>query len=201
MVAHPNFQGWIRNVQGASATVATLIKGKAEQTLGTRSAWIKELETSSHAMRCALNPLMTGRDRAQVVDDLEPLADYLLSRARDGRGHEAGRPNAPALRTDAASLTELLERLATDLADLELICDAMLMKLQRLPSSAPKHNERNLIRLIAKSHMNHFGRLPPKRSWFGDHFMPYVGQCVGLDIGHRIVGEEVSDLLGDPAAL
>ncbi len=144
--------------------------------------------------------LKIGADRESLADLLQPLGDYLLLRANEYGSNQEGRPKVPQLPSNADSFAALLERTASDLESLELICKHMQSKLVELPSSMPKYRERRLIRTCAVLFRNFFGRLPPKRGWFGDQFMPYVGECIGFEIGHRIVGEIVSELAKDPDA-
>lgn len=197
---HPEFAHWLANVSEAAAEIGDRAQDAAGATLGEQAEWLGALSDAAHRMRNALAPLERGGQREELTDMLAPLGDYLLWRARDGIGASEGRPVVPDLKSDARTTAALLERMATDLEALMQLCHHMQGKLTRIPSSQPKVYERNMVKACAVSFCEHFGRLPPKRSWFGDDFMPYVGQCLGLEIGHRIVGEVVAELGAHPAA-
>lgn len=194
------FGDWLRQVEEAAGIVREMVRDEPVETLGMQAQWLDELGQAAHRMRNALAVLSAGNDRSALFDLLQPLGDYVLWRARDGIGAAAGRPKVPAVRTDAGDFEHLMNRMVADLEALRAIADHQRSKLTDLPSSMPKHRERQLVRWCALAFKTACGRLPPKRGWFGDAFMPYVGECIGLDVGHRIVGEVVTALDVDPDA-
>lgn len=194
------FETWLGQVEEAAATVRQMACDKPSETPGVQALWLDELSQAAHRMRNALAVLAAGNERSALFELLQPLGDYVLWRARDGIGAVAGRPPVPPVATDAASFADLMTRMVSDLEGLRAISDHLRSKLTDLPSSMPKHHERQLVKSCALSFRAVFGTLPPKRGWFGDQFMPYVGECIGLEIGHRIVGEVVGELAADPGA-
>lgn len=196
----PSFEAWLRQVEEAAGMVREMVQDQPVETLGVQAQWLDELGQAAHRMRNALAVLSASGDRAALFELLQPLGDYVLWRARDGIGAVAGRPSVPVVDTDAANFAHLMTRMVADLQALRAIADHLGAKLTDLPSSMPKHHQRQLVKWCALSFQAAFGRLPPKRGWFGDAFMPYVGECIGLQIGHRIVGEVVTALAADPDA-
>ena len=198
--AAPVFEPWLEMVEESAALVSDMARDTPTVTAGVQREWLEGLADAAHRMRNALAPLESGGERDSLTEILRGVGDYLLWRARDGIGARPRRPVVPRLRSDAPDVSTLLDRMAKDLVALQQICAHLQGAFDELPSSSPKHHERDLIAQCALSYRQLFGQLPPKRGWFGDEFMPYIGECVGMDIGHRIVGEVVSDLAAHPAA-
>lgn len=196
----PELAKWLAAVEEVAELENEMARGAPAVTVGLQSEWLAGLTDATRRMRSALGMLKVGADRESLADLLQPDGDYLLRRANECSSTQEGRPRVPHVPGGAIDFAALLERMANDLEALELICKHTQGKLVGLPSSLPKYRERRLIKNCAVLFRNFFGRLPPKRGWFGDEFMPYVGECIGFDIGHRIVGEVVSELAKDPGA-
>ncbi len=195
---HPAFARWLASVSGEAENAGALAEDPGAATLGTQSEWLAALGDAAHRMRNALALLESGAPREELTEWLIPLGDYLLGRY--GIGPRDGLPPVPKLESDAGSLVMLLDRMATDLESLGQLCTYMLGKEVALPTSKPKLQERRFIAACAESYRRVFGVLPPKRGWFGNEFMPYVGECLGMEIGHRIVSEVITELSERPAA-
>jgi hypothetical protein len=102
--------------------------------------------------------------------------------------------NCPPLNTTAPNLQELLTRLWVDLETLRIACGHTAGKIEAKQRPPVKEFERLMIQDIAQAYLNAFGKLPPQRGWFGNDFMPFLGKTMGLEIGHKIVGEVVSSM-------
>lgn len=153
-----------------------------------------DLLSASHAaaeMQEALAPLA---DTSAVYDALDLRCRHLVLRARQQEEPAATRPAVPALANDAPpNLADLLTRIHADLQALRTATEYAVGRISS-PRSSPKDRERALVKAIALSYRNHFGALPPQRSWFADALMAHIGDCLGVDIGHRIVGEVVAGM-------
>lgn len=195
---HESLVAWLRDVEGAAELVQDMKQGDPEITPGVLSIWVEEFATAADRWARTLKRLEAGGDRAALFDALQPLGDYLLWRARDGIGSQPGRPAVPNMDTDARDTAALFTRMQGDLASLAALCRRMEGKLTALPTSSPAHRERELVAGCVVAFRRHFGKLPPQRGWFGDQFMPHVGECIGLSIGWRVVAETVREQTAHP---
>jgi len=184
----PAAAGFLLAVRDSAELIANWLDDLPAETPDTVRDQIRAVEAAAYRMQNALAPL---KDASDAFDSLDVNAQYLLLRTREVGKPTEGRPVVPPLHTDAADLAHMLQRMHDDLGALRVLCDHTAAKV-RPERSTPKHYERRLVSAVAEHHRNYFGKLPPKRSWFADDFMVYVGQCVGLNIGHRIVGEVIA---------
>lgn len=194
------FSPWLEDVQNVAAMVSDMAAGSPKVRPGELSDWLEALTGSADRMRRGLGRLEAGRDRAELFDMLQPIGDYILWRASPGAGDSAGRPVVPPVHSAAPTFAALLERMADDLDTLTAVCAHQQRRLVGLPTSTPAHGSRRLVNGCASAFRSRFGTLPPRRSWFGDDFMPYVGACIGLEIGWRVVAEAVGELGEHPGA-
>lgn len=157
----------------AAGLKTTIDEAGAPPPLAITKAEVLAVEQAAHTMQHALRPLSDGSYTFSAM--LPPLDHLLMVRA------------APP---DTPELPALLQRIYDDLQTLRDVCahTADHFSPERNPV---KGSERMFVRAVATAHRDCFGRLPPVRGWFGNSFMPYVGQCVGLTIGHAVVGQVV----------
>lgn len=184
----PRATGFLAATRDSAETIAQMVEGRQSETTDTVRDQIQGIEAAARRMQAALKPLEAA---SEAFEWLQADAHYLLLRTREVNMPTEGRPVVPPLHTDATDLAHMLQRMHDDLGALRVLCDHTAGKVQP-QRSTPKHYERQLVSAIADHYRHHFGELPPKRSWFADEFMVYVGECVGLTIGHRIVGEVIA---------
>lgn len=187
--AHPGAEAFMAGVRDSAELVATWREDLPAETPDTVRDRIRAVEAAARRMQAALAPLKRQSD---AFDCMDVNAGYLLLRTREVGMPTEGRPVVPRLHTDADDLTHMLQRLHDDLGALQVLC-AHTAAHVRPERSTPKHYERQLVAAAAEHYRHHFGKWPPKRSWFADAFLPYVGECIGLTIGHRIVGEVIAE--------
>jgi hypothetical protein len=180
--------GFLAQVQEIAATWANVAADQPEQTPDAIKQIIHRVRTAAHAMRNELGVLAGG---SEAFRDLQTGSMYLFLRNNEVDAPAPGRPVVPALPTDARSLDQLLQRVHGDLEALRVCTEHTAQNIKPAKSRA-KWIEREVVKLVAMAHQAAFGKPPPKRSWFGNDFMPFVGECMNLEIGHRVVGEEVS---------
>lgn len=178
--AMPEAAPFLSDVERIIAQVSTRPR---RPSAGERRAALTSIEAAVHQ----LQNVLSGLDFAsETYEDLEPDFQYKLKRSREGR------PVGPALPDGTPDLPDLLERLKGDLSALRLGCASAAAGIPVDRNSRDKGPERLLAYQVAHAYSIRFGKLPPKRSWFADDFLAYIGGEIGLDIGHGIVGEIVA---------
>lgn len=185
---HPGASGFMADVRDSAELVAQRASFQGTETPDALRDRFKAVEGAAHRMQAALSPLARA---SEAFDCLDAHAKYLLWRTREASKRTEGRPGVPAMHTDAADLAGMLQRVHDDLKALRVLCDYAAAQ-PRGGRSELKYFERQLITAVVKHHQRHFFSLPPKRSWFADDFMLYIGVCIEMKIGHNIVGEVVA---------
>jgi hypothetical protein len=150
---------------------------------------LQDTEIAAKKMQSAMAPFIGETEGLDLVDWCCGSQFSVKLKAGSSRVNWS---NCPPLNTTAPNLTKLLTRLWVDLETLRVTCGHTAGKIESKQYPPVKKFERLMIQDIAQAHFNAFGELPPKRSWFGNHFMPLVGDTMGLEIGHKIVGEVIS---------
>ena len=151
---------------------------------------LKKINVDAHRMQNALQSLAGG---TAAFSALKPHACYLLFRARKKIKQSKDQPVVPEMHTTALNFPSMLERLTEDLTALRVIC-VHVSGITQSDQHPQKGHERLLVQQLVEAHKRYFGTLPPKRGWFANDLLNFVSQCVGLAIGHRIVGEVVEGM-------
>lgn len=191
LTRHASAPRFIENCIESAALWRHFAKDKREGTPSELRTVLQTVEQHTHAARASLRPLGDG---SESFDTLQPSYEYLTMRAREGSATDPDRPPVPDLPTkDTPKLADLLSRLDRDLRTLEMLCEHVASKIE--PSRNPeKFYERSLARALVLHHRDAFGTLPPVRQWFGDRFVTYIGDRVGMTIGWRLISEEITKL-------
>lgn len=187
---HPQADAFLAaTVEHVEAFVDMADDDPAATPKDTRDA-LAVVRQAAHKMYDALAPLVGG---SNAFDALEVQFLYLSIRAQEQNMPTEGRPKVPDLPRDLPAVQVLLQRIADDLATLRTVCDYTAMRITPT-RNAPHDRQRMLVRWIAASYRHCFGVLPPKRSWFANDLCGYIGNTIGADLGHRVVGEAVDSL-------
>jgi hypothetical protein len=189
--AHAGAAGFLADVQDAATTVAAMAADAPDSTADEVRDQVQAIEVAARRMQAALTPLT---DASHVFECLDAHAEYLLLRTREVGMPTVGRPVVPTMDTTAPDFAGLLQRLHGDLAALRVACNHTADQItpQR---GIPKGHELHLAKCIVAAFQRNFGRPPPgRRSWFADEFMAYIGETMGMKIGHRLIDEAKASL-------
>lgn len=192
--AHANADAFLFTVVERVCLVAEMAADDGDATPAQLRDQLDAIRVAAHSMSHALASLA---GKSEVFDVLAPHFHYLHLRAHEVNMPTEGRPKVPPLPPDVPELPELLARVASDVHTLRTACEYTAKHIRPVRNLS-KGRERQLVELVAEAYVDAFGKPPPKRgTWFADTFVPYLGSCVGLDIGHRVVGDIIRNLPGD----
>ena len=187
---HQGVPSFVRSVSEWAGLVGSLVKDWPAVTGKDMREGLRRVEDLAYEMQTAMQPLAQG---SEMFKTLNVDFKYLHLRAHEVGGMTEGRPVVPALPADVPLLPELLTRLHEDLESLRVACSHLAGKIR--PDQNPtKCLERMLVEGVARSYLEHFGERPPKRGNFADALIPHIAGAIGMDIGHRVVGEVVSKM-------
>jgi hypothetical protein len=180
--------GFLAKVQSIASTWADVANAMPKLTPDEVKSEIQAIEAAARDMLDRLSGLAGV---SEAFNDLQTGSMYLFMRNDEAGTPAPGRPEVPALPTDARSLSQLFQRLHSDLDALRVCCDYTAQKIEPSKSST-KWLEREVAGLVAKAHHEAFGEWPPLSDWFVKDFMGFVGEGMKRSIGKTVVIQAVN---------